>query len=692
MLICKKLRRQHAGSEAHRHPAGGYVHPERASRDEGLFVSAARATAAVDEAGNDYTAYVLRCSYVENGGRVSWEVKRRYNDFSTLHTKLRRYGAVIAELPSRSPFAKMSSVVRSRELGLQEYLQAVLNHCNDKQCSYLTKFLQVQKNLPSYQERLQTTAEAKYAGAPCHPAHSVGADGEPERGRSPASLGGEENHARATSVPHERRTRNKLDGVPRSSLHAQDDSSADFSRFLQGQTHPNSDGETSDEEVAAYVAWEEGRQRRQARVAAVVECGECGVCAESDGEGAQHHASERVQIGQSTARQQLKILEQLRLKREHQSGATNGSERASGGSGAVDGESEMAELAGIGLFFVQLEEGGRTVVDEIVGGGAAEASGRITAGDVLLCVDEESVEGLDLTDIRRLIVGRPGTGVTLHFSRGLPSTRRLHFGLVDSSDEAAVSGEESVMAVRRRHRLSVERESSADDSSLETFFVVRLVRAVQLSAHVASEEGPSPADHPAAAAGKFALTLATGPCDAEAAGQSRGRQAQGSRKAEAAGHERTGGSCGRKPEPDGEADAASNSSARSLSHRSTDIANLSGNSSGDDECGPGGGSSAPVTPKMPEKPATVEEVCAFLNEIQLGEYEGVFFKNKIDGDMLQDLQEHDLEIDFGITNKYHRRRLLSKRAACARAKPLAGPLSAASAASAASTALAPHSS
>jgi hypothetical protein len=192
MLICKKLRRQqHAGSEAHRHPAAAYAHPERASRDEGLFVSAARATAAVDDAGNEYTAYVLRCSYVENGRRVSWEVKRRYNDFCTLDTKLRRYGAVVAELPSRSPFAKMSSVVRSRELGLQEYLQAVLNHCNDKQCSYLTKFLQVQKNLPSYQERVQAMAEAKPAGAQCHPAHSVGADGERERGCSPAAQGGE---------------------------------------------------------------------------------------------------------------------------------------------------------------------------------------------------------------------------------------------------------------------------------------------------------------------------------------------------------------------------------------------------------------------------------------------------------------------------------------------------------------------
>lgn len=185
MLICKKLRRQHAVQETR--TSACYVHPEHAGREEGLFVSAARATAAVDDDGNEYTAYVLRCSYVEDGGRVSWEVKRRYNDFYTLHTKLKRYGAVVAELPSRSPFAKMSSVVRSRELGLQEYLQAVLNHCNDKQCSYLTKFLQVQKNLPNYRERVRTNAgEERMAGG-----HIV--DSGVERGRAQASQPGELN-------------------------------------------------------------------------------------------------------------------------------------------------------------------------------------------------------------------------------------------------------------------------------------------------------------------------------------------------------------------------------------------------------------------------------------------------------------------------------------------------------------------
>ena len=120
---------------------------------------------------------------------MSWEVRRRYNDFYTLHTKLKRYGAVVAELPSRNPFAKMASVVRSREIGLQEYLQAVLSHCNDKQCSYLAKFLSVQKNLPSYQARVQSKVSDQPAQSQGHRvAESL--DGDGVRGRSTASESG----------------------------------------------------------------------------------------------------------------------------------------------------------------------------------------------------------------------------------------------------------------------------------------------------------------------------------------------------------------------------------------------------------------------------------------------------------------------------------------------------------------------
>jgi hypothetical protein len=59
--------------------------------------------------------------------------------------------------------------------------------------------------------------------------------------------------------------------------------------------------------------------------------------------------------------------------------------------------------------------------------------------------------------------------------------------------------------------------------------------------------------------------------------------------------------------------------------------------------------------------ASVEEVCEWLGSIDLSEFASVFRSNKIDGEMLGDLSEADLECDFGMTNKYHRRRLLSKR-------------------------------
>ena len=170
----------------------------------------ARAASAADVEGNEYTTYVVRCAYVEDGGRVSWEVRRRYQDFFMLHAKLRRYGAVAASLPVRHPFAKLASVVRHREVELHLYLQAILDHCNDKQCSYLAKFLQVQKNLPRYQERVQTAGGAGHRGM-CNSGNGEG------RGRSPkgAAVG----RGRAQSLPRGfgKRTREVVDGVPRSS-------------------------------------------------------------------------------------------------------------------------------------------------------------------------------------------------------------------------------------------------------------------------------------------------------------------------------------------------------------------------------------------------------------------------------------------------------------------------------------------
>jgi hypothetical protein len=85
-------------------------------------------------------------------------------------------------------------------------------------------------------------------------------------------------------------------------------------------------------------------------------------------------------------------------------------------------------------------------------------------------------------------------------------------------------------------------------------------------------------------------------------------------------------------------------------------------------------------------------VCAWLSEMELGEYASIFRENKIDGEMLLGLSEKDLEDDFGMSNKYHRRRFLSKRSICALSVAGGLPTQPLSAASAATTASAPNSS
>jgi hypothetical protein len=70
----------------------------------------------------------------------------------------------------------------------------------------------------------------------------------------------------------------------------------------------------------------------------------------------------------------------------------------------------------------------------------------------------------------------------------------------------------------------------------------------------------------------------------------------------------------------------------------------------------------------------VDQVCAWLHKVELGEYVSIFQENKIDGALLQDLTEDELATDFGMTNKYHRRRLLGKRSMCAVSEMPAEPL------------------
>ena len=112
--------------------------------------------------GGDYTVYVLRCVMVGFHCRgadepLNWDVRRRYSEFHELHSRLKALGTVKAELPSKNPLSKLlSKVVKSREIGLQDYLNAVLEHCNDDQCVLLSKFLKVGRQIKA----LQSTSQA----------------------------------------------------------------------------------------------------------------------------------------------------------------------------------------------------------------------------------------------------------------------------------------------------------------------------------------------------------------------------------------------------------------------------------------------------------------------------------------------------------------------------------------------------
>ena len=58
-----------------------------------------------------------------------------------------------------------------------------------------------------------------------------------------------------------------------------------------------------------------------------------------------------------------------------------------------------------------------TLVERIVPGFAAERSGQIQAGDVVVAVDGVAVDAVPLDEIRQLTVGPEGTAVTVELLR-----------------------------------------------------------------------------------------------------------------------------------------------------------------------------------------------------------------------------------------------------------------------------------
>ncbi len=78
---------------------------------------------------------------------------------------------------------------------------------------------------------------------------------------------------------------------------------------------------------------------------------------------------------------------------------------------------QLPDLAGIGVFFGQQRNDGRVFIQNIVKGGSAERDGTVRNGDVLLSIENQSVQGASLSDLRNLILGAPGTFVELSFQR-----------------------------------------------------------------------------------------------------------------------------------------------------------------------------------------------------------------------------------------------------------------------------------
>jgi len=89
-----------------------------------------------------------------------------------------------------------------------------------------------------------------------------------------------------------------------------------------------------------------------------------------------------------------------------------------GAAGAAKGAS-AGEPVGVGLG-IKKNVHGDFMVTQVAEGGVAAASGKVCNGDILQAVDGRQVAGLKSAALRELILGAPGSTVTLAFSRWTP--------------------------------------------------------------------------------------------------------------------------------------------------------------------------------------------------------------------------------------------------------------------------------
>ncbi|EKX47462.1 hypothetical protein GUITHDRAFT_106902 [Guillardia theta CCMP2712] len=600
----------------------GSSHPTGGDGIRALHVMSTRATTERDENGSEHKAYNMLC-VMRGDNEICWNVKRRFNDFVTLHSRLSRYGQVKAELPAKIPFSMFLNVTRTRETGLHTYINTVLGHCNDKQCTALTKFLQVNKHI----HRLYADKAPLEQNSNNH--HHGELDLEQERvSRCEEVHSPGVSRQRSRSLPREGNTM-IVRGVPRSSLQMQ------YSRddmFINSRYRNSADknGEELEEEMQMARPRESGNGDENAR--------------DSYGE-VRKPLTKAERICQETLRLQWEILDKIKQRRR--------------ANDVVHNDMELSERAGVGLFFIQ-PENGLCIVDEIVVGSPASKCGKIEIGDVLLKVDGELVDGLSLDDVRKKIVGRAGSLVRLEFERAFVTDydsediescadevsayhvflARQQLPLGDACDEQVA--ESSDCGRRGREdppTVEVEQKSRNGEPASERR--VPEPKAMRTCANVGGFSVKS-----SNARGCFSLHfMQTSDQRAKKSAMNRPQEMN-----ETVSKRLSGGS---------------SSSTQSLSHRSTVLASHSTSSesvlSERGQASPSSGSSeAPAFSSKGVESFSVEEVVNWLAELELKEYCDAFKQNRIDGEMLMELNEHDLLNDFGMKNKYHRRRLLRK--------------------------------
>jgi C-terminal processing protease CtpA/Prc len=98
-----------------------------------------------------------------------------------------------------------------------------------------------------------------------------------------------------------------------------------------------------------------------------------------------------------------------------------------------------------GLAFGARKKGG-FFISSIASNGAAERSGRLRIGDILVAMDGKLLDRIKRPNLPRMLLGRQGTSLTLTLCR-VPSTDTFQVTLVRSVNVAPVPGPDVCLGV-----------------------------------------------------------------------------------------------------------------------------------------------------------------------------------------------------------------------------------------------------